>query len=282
VLLAQLAQQFPRVDARVMAVAKANPHRVVADRLDREGAQRTGSTRACREDRQRIARQFGPEFALLGRGRVATEHRDRDEVGRTIIPADREAAIAVEVDVERPRGAGISGHGAMLRSATMSDEGYTPVRASELPSIPGAPPGRVFAISHTVAVDETSALVPHANNIVILSWIDLAASLHGDAAGASRASLAASGRMWFVARHEIDYLGEAFVGDEVLLATWVEQLGRTSLTRATRIIRRRDGVELTKAISRWALVDLGTRRPTPIPEAVRSALVQTSPPSGVH
>lgn len=273
VLLAQLTQQPPRVDARVVAVAESDPDRVVADRLDRERPERTGSTRPRRKDRQRIARQFGAEFALLGRWRVATEHGHRDEVDRTVVPPDRDAAIAVEFDVKRPRGTGIAGHGVMLRSEALTDEGFIPVPESRLPPIPGAPAGGVFAIAHTVGSHETSALVPHANNIVIISWIDLVASMHGDAAGASRAALAATGRMWFVARHEIDYLGEAFVGDDVLLATWVEQLGRTSLTRATRVLRRRDGVELTKAISRWALVDLQTRRPTLIPEAVRSALM---------
>jgi hypothetical protein len=76
-----------------------------------------------------------------------------------------------------------------------------------------AVPRGAFVVAHTVLESESSALVPHANNIVILSWIDLVASRHGDAAGASRAELAVRGRMWFVARHEIDYLGEAFAGD---------------------------------------------------------------------
>jgi acyl-CoA thioester hydrolase len=115
--------------------------------------------------------------------------------------------------------------------------------------------------------------VPHANNIVILSWIDLVASRHGDAAGASRAELAVRGRMWFVARHEIDYLGEAFAGDALLLATWVEKLGRTSLVRATRIVRARDGAVLTRATSRWALVDLASRRPVAIDDDARRRLL---------
>ncbi|MEY2716149.1 MAG: hypothetical protein RIT24_2492 [Planctomycetota bacterium] len=136
-----------------------------------------------------------------------------------------------------------------------------------------APASGVFALSHSVRENETSALVPHANNIVILGWIDLVAARHGDSCGASREELAASGRMWFVARHEIDYLGESFVGDEVHLVTWIEKLGRTSLSRATRVVRARDGLELVRATSRWALVDLATRKPTPIAESVRTKLM---------
>jgi acyl-CoA thioester hydrolase len=134
----------------------------------------------------------------------------------------------------------------------------------------GAP---VFAAAHVVRADETSALVPHANNIVILGWIDRIASLHGAAAGAAREDLARQGRMWFVARHEVDYLGESFAGDEVIVATWVESIGRTSLMRATRIARMADGKELVRAMSRWALVDLATRRPVAMPEATRAAFI---------
>lgn len=165
--------------------------------------------------------------------------------------------------------------GAMLRSTAMTVDAplhAPPLPPQEIPAIADAPDAGVFAVRHTVSERETSALVPHANNIVILGWIDAIASLHGAHAGAARSDLAAAGRMWFVARHEIDYLGEAFAGDRLILATWVEKLGRTSLVRATRVLRE-DGTVLTSASSRWALVDLASRRPTAIPEPVRAALV---------
>jgi len=161
----------------------------------------------------------------------------------------------------------------MLRSGAMSVDEFKIADPARLPPLPGMPERGVFALAHRVQQAETSALVPHANNIVILSWIDLAAERHGDAAGAARAELAATGRMWFVARHEIDYLAEAFVGDDLLLVTWIEKLGRTSLSRVTRVVRATDGVELTRATSRWAHVDLATRKPTPIAESVRSKLM---------
>ena len=151
-----------------------------------------------------------------------------------------------------------------------------PIAAHQLPASAELPLQGVFAIAHTVSASETSALVPHANNVVILGWIDAMASLHGAWAGASREELAPTNRMWFVARHEVDYLGEAFAGDQLVLATWVETLGRTSLVRATRILRA-DGTILTRARSRWALVDLTTRRPTSIPAPVRERLASAAP-----
>ena len=167
-------------------------------------------------------------------------------------------------------------HGSVDRtSGNALDLDFAPADPAALPRIEDAPPRGLFALAHVVRASETSALVPHANNVVILSWIDAIASSHGAAAGAPRDALAEAGRMWFVARHEVDYLGEAFAGDRLLLVTWIEKLGRTSLVRATRILRD-DGTLLTSARSRWALVDLASRRPTAIPEAVRAALVDGS------
>ncbi|MBI1303276.1 MAG: acyl-CoA thioesterase [Phycisphaera sp.] len=160
----------------------------------------------------------------------------------------------------------------------MTRDRLDPIAPHELPPLHaslGAPAPEsatpVFAVRIEVLPDETSALVPHANNIVILGWVDLAASLHGAHAGAAREEIARDGRMWFVARHEIDYLAEAFAGEPLVLATWVERAGRTSLLRATAIVRT-DGTPIARARSRWAFVDLGTRRPTAIPAEVLARL----------
>lgn len=170
--------------------------------------------------------------------------------GRFIEVASDEAALLLAAAGERPR-------------ASIAEGG-----AGEADAVP-------FALRHAVGDDEASGLVPHANNVVILGWIDHLADRHGAAAGAPRAVLAATGRMWFVARHELDYLGESFVGDELAMVAWITRLGRTSLERASRIYRlERDGAPrlVVRATSRWALVDLASRRPATIPEDVRRRL----------
>jgi acyl-CoA thioester hydrolase len=153
------------------------------------------------------------------------------------------------------------------------DTSWRRIAHTEIPDAVGVAAPGAFACAHRVGEDEVSALVPHANNIVILGWIDRIAELHGAHAGAARETVARDGRMWFVARHEIDYLGESFVGDALVIATWIEKLGRTSLTRATVIARADDGRPLVRASSRWAFVDLATRKPAAIPDAVRQALI---------
>ncbi len=147
-----------------------------------------------------------------------------------------------------------------------------PLAFEDIPPFDGRPPRGLFALAHTVRTDETSALVPHANNVAILGWIDELASRHGTHAGAARTTLAARGAMWFVASHEIRYLGESFAGDRLILACWCPTVGRTSLVRESRILARADGRLLVAATTRWAHVDLATRRPSPMPAEVRVAL----------
>jgi len=83
----------------------------------------------------------------------------------------------------------------------------------------------------------------------------------------------ASGRMWFVARHELDYRAECFAGDVLHAATWIERVDGARAWRRTAIWRAPEQPVLT-ALTAWALVDLATRRPVPlrsIPGAAPSA-----------
>ena len=131
-------------------------------------------------------------------------------------------------------------------------------------------PVRAFRLTRIVTVEQLSALVPHANNVQIVGWIDEAARAHGDASGLTRERMHGEGRMWFVARHEIDYLAESFAGDEILIGTWLTGVTKTTAMRATKVWRRRadripDWELAVDALSRWVHMSLGTRRPTRIP-----------------
>ena len=273
---AELAQVAPGVDARIVPIAKTNAHRVMTDGLDGFDSQRSrGSAR--RHHREGIALHFRTKLAHISTRRMAAQQRNRQCVLHDFIPVNREPLRAINIKVARWCIRLRWLHRAMLRSSamrmfdleTLACDALTPaIRAKSL-----LPEHGVYARAHRVQCDETSALVPHANNIAILGWIDQLAEHHGHAAGASRETLAREGRMWFVASHTINYLGESFVDDELILATWIEKLGRTSLTRTTVISRRDDGTPVVRAESRWALVDLSTRKPIAISEAIRAALL---------
>jgi acyl-CoA thioester hydrolase len=112
-------------------------------------------------------------------------------------------------------------------------------------------------------------VIEHASNVEYVRWLDRAAELHSDSLGCTRAALLERGQMWFVARHEIDYLAEAWLGDELLIATWVRDMRRVRSWRAYAIIRPGDDQVICRAATLWVLVDLATRRPVQIPEEMR-------------
>ncbi len=103
--------------------------------------------------------------------------------------------------------------------------------------------------------------IPHVNNAEYVRWIDRTAELATDAVGLTREMLLAAQRMWFVARHEIDYRGESFVGDDLLIATWISGFTRTTAVRRTVVHRPADEKRILDASTRWAYVNLETRKP---------------------
>jgi acyl-CoA thioester hydrolase len=74
--------------------------------------------------------------------------------------------------------------------------------------------------------------------------------------------------MWFVARHEIDYLAECWRGDELVIATWVRDFKRVKSWRDFAIMRPGDGTLVCRASTLWVLVELKTRRPVRIEPAM--------------
>ena len=119
-----------------------------------------------------------------------------------------------------------------------------------------------------------SETVPHVNNVTYLEWVDRVAERAGEVLGHTRKELARMNRMWFVARHEIDYLAEAFSGDLIHAATWIHDARRTSCRRATLMWREESeaSIPIARAISTWTWIDLERRRPTRMPEEITRRL----------
>ena len=158
-------------------------------------------------------------------------------------------------------------------------------------------------VRHTTPVDLTSFEIPHCNpfvcalrigghhlsdsvqhvsNVEYLRWLDRAAELHADHLGYTRQRLLEQGNMWFVARHEIDYLAEAWHGDDLLVATWVRDMQRVRSWREYVVIRPADETVLCRAATLWVFVDLATRRPARIPDQMASRFEPLSLPGGAQ
>src|SRR5688572_973599 len=126
-----------------------------------------------------------------------------------------------------------------------------------------------FVCELKVSRDQLSSIIEHVSNIEYVRWLDRVAELHADSLGYTRQRLIEQNMMWFVARHEIDYLAEAWLDDTLLIATWVRDIQKVRSWREYVIARPSDSMVICRAATSWVLVDLNTRRPLRItPEMI--------------
>jgi acyl-CoA thioester hydrolase len=133
---------------------------------------------------------------------------------------------------------------------------------------------RPILFTWRVGENGLSETVAHVNNVTYLEWVDQVAERAGEVLGHTRSDLVRMNRMWFVARHEIDYLAEAFAHDLIHAATWIKDARRTSCRRATVMWRESSNtpVPIARALSTWTWIDLERRRPTRMPEEITRLL----------
>jgi acyl-CoA thioester hydrolase len=108
----------------------------------------------------------------------------------------------------------------------------------------------------------------HANNVAYVQWMQNIAVLHSWDSGCTRATQAA-GASWVVRSHQIEYFHPAFLGDTLLVLTWVVNFRRAISLRRYKFIRQKDKSVLAKGETNWVFVAAKTGRPITIPEEVR-------------
>ncbi len=122
------------------------------------------------------------------------------------------------------------------------------------------------SISHSYQIKvekEHLDALNHVNNVVYVQWVQDASEKHWGLL--SNAKISAK-YFWVCLRHEIDYKGQAFLGDELKVLTWVgESKGVTSI-RYVQILKN-DKI-IAQAASTWCLIDATTLKPTRIPQEV--------------
>jgi acyl-CoA thioester hydrolase len=125
----------------------------------------------------------------------------------------------------------------------------------------GVPHPSPFLCDLRITREQLGTVIEHVSNIEYVRWLDRAAELHADSVGYTRRFMLDHYMMWFVARHEIDYLAEAWLDDELIIATWVRDFAKVKSWRDYIIVRPRDAQVICRAATLWVLVDLPTRRP---------------------
>ncbi|MEO6774736.1 MAG: thioesterase family protein [Kofleriaceae bacterium] len=123
----------------------------------------------------------------------------------------------------------------------------------------------------TLPIQVTSADIDelgHVSNQVYLRWVLEVATAHSSHLGWSHAEYRELGGIFVVRRHELDYLAQVRLGDEVRAETWVPSWRLASCIRATELVLA-DRVVL-RAQTTWAFMDLATGRPIKIPDELRA------------
>ena len=107
----------------------------------------------------------------------------------------------------------------------------------------------------------------HVNNVVYLQWVNHISEQHWNFLAPAEIR---QKYIWVVLRHELDYLNQAFLGDEITMITWIgESLG----VKSVRHVHIYKGTTvLLKAESTWCLLDQKSLRPTRIKEDILSLL----------
>jgi acyl-CoA thioester hydrolase len=137
------------------------------------------------------------------------------------------------------------------------------------PSADDSPSQRVSE-THELAGAVTAADIDelgHVNNTVYVRWVQDVAVSHWRAVASAEMQQAI---VWVVLRHEIDYRTPAFLGEQVLLRTWVGEASRLTFERHTRILRAGDEQLLAQARTLWCPISTHTGRPTRVTPELRA------------
>ena len=103
----------------------------------------------------------------------------------------------------------------------------------------------------------------HVNNVRYVQWMEDIAKAHWN----ERASDEIKEKFfWVVIRHEIDYKGQSFLEDELLLQTYVGEHTHVTSQRLVNILNKKTGKIIIKAKSTWCLMDYKTKKPVKISE----------------
>lgn len=127
-------------------------------------------------------------------------------------------------------------------------------------------PAEIYEHRREVTKDDLDDL-NHVNNVRYVQWIQDIAKDHWEV----RATEDLKKKFfWVVIRHEIDYKKQAFLGDELLIETFVGETTFVTSERYVNIKNAETGNVLVAAKSMWCLLDTVSKRPTKITEDLRT------------
>jgi acyl-CoA thioester hydrolase len=116
---------------------------------------------------------------------------------------------------------------------------------------------KIFELEITVSVKDIDEL-DHVNNVVYVQWVQDVAKSHWETKAPEDVK---AKYIWMVLRHEVDYSGQAILGDALVAKTWVVWSEGVKSERHVEIRHKATGKVLAKAKTLWCLLDAHTKRP---------------------
>ncbi len=125
-----------------------------------------------------------------------------------------------------------------------------------------------FQYSLKVTLEDIDGL-GHVNNVAYLVWTQMVANMHWKKLASEKMQEKVK---WFVLRHEIDYIQQAFVNDTITVYTWIADAKGARSNRMFRIYREDE--LLVKCKTTWCLIDADTSKPKRIDDNIASLFIQ--------
>lgn len=125
---------------------------------------------------------------------------------------------------------------------------------------------KTYNLSVKVIKEDIDSLL-HVNNLSYLKWVLKAAEEHWNNISTKEMKI---NYLWVVLRHEIDYLRPAFINENLLVKTWIEDNNGAKSERVVEIYNQNDTL-IVKAKTTWCLIDRKTKRPKRIPKEIIKA-----------
>ncbi len=107
----------------------------------------------------------------------------------------------------------------------------------------------------------------HVNNVVYVEWIQDIANQHWNQL---KEGYDTSNYIWVVIKHEIDYLGQALLGDQIEASTWVGETGGIKSVRHVEFYKNQ--TLLVKAKTTFCLLNATSFKPSRITDTILKML----------
>lgn len=123
-------------------------------------------------------------------------------------------------------------------------------------------------ISYSKIITVDASVIDHFNHVNNLEYIKWALGISKEHWKNSVTADIQNQYGWMILRHELNYLGQAKLHDELHIETWIHDFSTARSTRKTVIKDLKTEKLIFESIANWCFVSLNTQRPTRIPNEI--------------